>query len=128
MRQISVRGGVLLLSASLFTVLTGFVRADEPKTAKELVGVWNAVSAVEANRDDPFDGELRDATFVITEKNLIIVPRDTNVSKGQLVVIPQEKGASHVDFEWKGQKVQGIYRVKDNNLTLCFDRSGKERP
>jgi len=127
-----------ILSLPLIVALAGFAPADDAKKdvkkeLQSLQGTWK-VTALTYNGEDSLK-QAPNLEFVIKD-DIITVQGDDAVQKEyaklQLVLDPAAK-PKLVDFKvvggtQKDASLEGIYELKDDELTFCVKVLGKERP
>jgi uncharacterized protein (TIGR03067 family) len=107
------------------------VAADGPKgDAQKLEGTWRMVrGSMDGNE---LAGEIvRSARLKIDgDKHTVRVGDDTMVGTHRLDPKEKPKTIDVTDTEgpFKGQTLQGIYRIRGNEFTVCFPAPGKDRP
>jgi uncharacterized protein (TIGR03067 family) len=118
--------------------------ADSPADwqRKKLEGTWVVTKVtVRSDRklkDDPTEKMLDGARFTFKGDQVTYRAGDEKEQTGTYTLVDPESRA--IDFPWQGKTVKGLYRFlhhgyfrrgmyfRDTTLTICFDRSGKQRP
>jgi uncharacterized protein (TIGR03067 family) len=128
LRSLPVLAAGLLLAAA--------ARGEDaaPKDLDKLQGTWSTVSA-KLNGEALPDELVTDLKFVI-QKDKVAVKGDARVLKefaqGTVKLDPSTTPRA-LDFKVgkgsrKGDVIEGIYRLKGDELTVCARLVGKERP
>ena len=89
-----------------------------------LEGSWNVVSAEEGGKAP--DKTWKKSGLIIQGDNFMLVDADSRLSLKQK--IDPTKSPKQMDLEGQGFKWTGIYELNGDDLKLCFDETGKERP
>lgn len=124
-RRIAVTTILLLLGGNLSV---GF----EDKELNELAGVWECVSAVNDGKrvDESTVAKLR---LTLTKEGAYKTTLGDQVLFDSTCKIDNTKDPKRIDMigtegENKGKVAQGIYKLFDGKLTICYTMPGKDRP
>jgi uncharacterized protein (TIGR03067 family) len=114
-----------------FLLIAAAAPDDEAKKERvKLKGTWSVVSA-ETNGEKVPDLETKDIKMVFDGDKFI--PKKGEQGKPATFVLDPTKKPKTIDIiipegNEQGQAMQGIYELNGDDLKLCFNRPGKERP
>ncbi len=105
---------------------------DTPKAKlKPFQGEWKILAITRDGQPVPED-RFRNFRLIVKGKERIIKSGDMVVSKATYTVDPTKKppviDISVSDGPLAGSKVQGIYELKGDKLTICLALEGDDRP
>jgi uncharacterized protein (TIGR03067 family) len=104
----------------------GLVAADKPPDATELDGTWVMVSGEQDGVKLPADAVKVSRLTIKGDRHTVKLGEDTLVGTHKL-----GKGtidATDKEGPFMGKSLKGIYRVKGDELTVCFAAPGEPRP
>jgi uncharacterized protein (TIGR03067 family) len=114
-----------------FTVRLAAQDAAAEKEQKSLQGNWDVTSAVIGGEES---GVLKDGkvTFVFQKDKFTVKREDKVLAETSFTLaldaMPRLIDIKALSGDMKGATFQGIYELKENDLKLCLNLQGKDRP
>ena len=120
---------ILLLPWSVAPAL-----ADDKAVKKELKrhqGTWTATSSIYDGQEAP-EALVRSITRIV-EKDHVVWKRDGKSFAGTKIELDPSRDPKTIDVipdggKDRGERVLGIYKLEDDQLTICMAAPGKPRP
>lgn len=122
----------IALSTILLLLVSNPSFATEVKEISELSGAWECISAV--NNGKRVDkGTVSKLRLTLTKQGAYKTTLGDQVLFDSTCKIDNTKAPKHIDMigtegENKGKAAQGIFKLKDGKLTMCYSMPGKDRP
>lgn len=122
------------LAAFVALIAFGVVNAGGDKVTgdlKKIQGKWIFVSQVMEGKERPKD-EVAKISITFTGDKWSVSDGEKVLQAGTHTLNsdkkPAQVDAKVTEGEGKGGTMLGIYELKGNKMTVCFDPQGKERP
>ena len=101
---------------------------DKAKKDEEaILGTWTVVSFEEGGKKAP-DEAIKDTTAKITADGKMTIKRGEQEEQFTYKLDPSQKIKEFNGTNAQGKTAEGIYKLEDDKLTICFSRGGGLRP
>ncbi len=116
----------------LFLFLSNPSMATEINELKELAGEWECVSAVNDGKEID-EATVKKLRLTLTKEGTYKTTLGERTLFDSTCKIDNSKAIKCIDMigtegENKGKAAQGIYKLVEGKLTICFTMPGKQRP
>ena len=101
---------------------------DKSKKDEEaILGTWTVVSFEEGGKKPP-DDATKDMKVKFTADGKMTVMRGEQEQEFMYRLDPSQKIKEFNGTNAQGKSAEGIYKIEDDKLTVCFSRAGGARP
>lgn len=113
----------------MVSVIPGLLGAAKGKTDGDgLQGNWTVISSEANGKAAPPDA-IRDQRWIIKGNRILCRRAGENAFELTFALVPAQKPtAIDLTNRRRQERVQGIYRLEENTLTLCVSAPGEKRP
>ena len=130
--NILIRNKLLTNIPLLFLFLSNPSMATEIKEMKELTGEWECVSAVNDGKEVD-EATVKKLRLTLTKEGAYKTTLGDRILFDSTCKIDSTKTPKSIDMigtegENKGKAAQGIYKLVEGKLSICYTMPGKQRP
>jgi uncharacterized protein (TIGR03067 family) len=129
--KVVVRSLTALTLTAMATFAVAAASAQEPPMKSELEGAWACTSAIIDGQ--PLAAETAKSLTLVLTGDRYKSQRGDQVLFDSSYTTDAKKTPKQIDMiategEFKGKAAQGIHKLEDDTLTLCYTMPGMERP